>query len=211
MATVEVKCAGCGKVGRANVEWNAWKCLKCGHSQPVVRNLRPVSFTGANYVGGHSKLGRKRQGNLYVTRDAIGIGMLGPKVAVVPMSDIATVEVTGRQMAKSKAGAVIGFGVLGGLAAKGSKDQSALVVRTKSGETAYYTVEKEDPIKLRAKVTPFFHAAGIPFADEQPAVAPQPAKSADVADELRKLAGLRDDGILSEDEFQAQKAKLLAQ
>lgn len=31
-----------------------------------------------------------------------------------------------------------------------------------------------------------------------------------IADELRKLAGLRDDGILSDAEFQAQKAKLLA-
>lgn len=32
-----------------------------------------------------------------------------------------------------------------------------------------------------------------------------------IADELRKLADLRDDGILTEDEFQYQKAKLLAQ
>lgn len=31
-----------------------------------------------------------------------------------------------------------------------------------------------------------------------------------VPDELRKLAKLRDDGILNEEEFQAQKAKLLA-
>jgi hypothetical protein len=31
----------------------------------------------------------------------------------------------------------------------------------------------------------------------------------DLADQLRKLASLRDDGILTEDEFQAQKAQLL--
>jgi hypothetical protein len=31
----------------------------------------------------------------------------------------------------------------------------------------------------------------------------------DVADQLRKLAGLRDEGILSEEEFAAQKARLL--
>ena len=31
-----------------------------------------------------------------------------------------------------------------------------------------------------------------------------------VADELLKLASLRDQGILTEDEFSAQKAKLLA-
>lgn len=36
-----------------------------------------------------------------------------------------------------------------------------------------------------------------------------PAPAMGVADELRKLAKLRDDGIISEQEFQAQKAKLL--
>jgi uncharacterized membrane protein YdbT with pleckstrin-like domain len=40
------------------------------------------------------------------------------------------------------------------------------------------------------------------------AVAP-PAHPASVADELAKLDGLRDDGVISEAEFQAQKARLL--
>lgn len=40
---------------------------------------------------------------------------------------------------------------------------------------------------------------------------PTPTPQApNLTDELRKLAQLRDDGILSESEFQAQKAKLLA-
>lgn len=37
------------------------------------------------------------------------------------------------------------------------------------------------------------------------ATAPEP----DVADQLRKLAQLRDDGILTDDEFQARKTQLL--
>jgi uncharacterized membrane protein YdbT with pleckstrin-like domain len=37
----------------------------------------------------------------------------------------------------------------------------------------------------------------------------RPAESASVADELRKLDQLRADGVLSEDEFRAQKARLL--
>ena len=41
-----------------------------------------------------------------------------------------------------------------------------------------------------------------------PSPAPVPSSSS-LSDELRKLAQLRDDGILSESEFQAQKAKLL--
>lgn len=37
----------------------------------------------------------------------------------------------------------------------------------------------------------------------------QPVSSTSVADELTKLAKLKDAGILSEEEFNAQKAKLL--
>jgi hypothetical protein len=45
-----------------------------------------------------------------------------------------------------------------------------------------------------------------------PVAAPAPAGAApavDVADQLRKLAELRDQGVLTDDEFAAQKAKLL--
>jgi hypothetical protein len=38
----------------------------------------------------------------------------------------------------------------------------------------------------------------------------QAAGSSSTADELEKLAGLRNSGVLSEEEYQAQKAKLLA-
>ena len=37
-----------------------------------------------------------------------------------------------------------------------------------------------------------------------------PSESSSVADELKKLADLRDAGILSEEEFASQKAKLIA-
>jgi hypothetical protein len=39
---------------------------------------------------------------------------------------------------------------------------------------------------------------------------PKPESTADIADELTKLADLRDRGVLTEAEFDAQKAKLLA-
>lgn len=38
----------------------------------------------------------------------------------------------------------------------------------------------------------------------------QPVASLDVADQLKKLAGLKDDGTLTEEEFQAQKRKILS-
>jgi hypothetical protein len=44
---------------------------------------------------------------------------------------------------------------------------------------------------------------------EQPQAAPPPA-AADPIDRLKELGELRDSGVLTEEEFQAQKAKVLA-
>jgi membrane protease subunit (stomatin/prohibitin family) len=52
-------------------------------------------------------------------------------------------------------------------------------------------------------------------AAAQPAAAPPPAEAApssdDLIEKLKELANLKDQGILTEAEFDAQKAKILAQ
>ncbi len=63
-------------------------------------------------------------------------------------------------------------------------------------------------VNVRAKITPILKAAGVPFFGETPEISP-PKSAADIADELRKLAALRDEGIITDEEFQAQKTKLL--
>jgi hypothetical protein len=45
---------------------------------------------------------------------------------------------------------------------------------------------------------------------EEPAPAPAPAPAPDVVTQLKELADLRSQGILTDAEFDAQKAKLLA-
>lgn len=66
--------------------------------------------------------------------------------------------------------------------------------------------------KVMERQSQFIHyatpppAAAAPAAPAAPAAAPS---AASVADELKKLAELRDAGVLSDDEFAAQKAKLL--
>ena len=47
------------------------------------------------------------------------------------------------------------------------------------------------------------------YAPPPPAPAPAAADSSNLVDELQKLASLKDQGILSEDEFTAAKNKLL--
>ena len=54
--------------------------------------------------------------------------------------------------------------------------------------------------------------AGAPGPDDQtapPVEAAAPAEQVDVVEQLKKFAELRDQGILTEEEFAAQKAKLL--
>jgi hypothetical protein len=46
-------------------------------------------------------------------------------------------------------------------------------------------------------------------AAPQPAAAPAAAPQADVVGQLKELAALKDQGILTEEEFAAQKAKIL--
>ena len=124
-------------------------------------------------------------------------------MARVPLSEVASIDVAGGQVAVSKIPAVLMFGILGGLAAKSAKDQTTLGVKCRDGETAWYVVD-QSASWLRAKITPFLRRAGIPFHDEEPASAVP-----DLGSELRDLGALRDEGLLTEDEFAAQKAKLL--
>lgn len=118
---------------------------------------------------------------------------------------ISSVEITSEQIAKSKVGAVLLFGVLG-LAAKDAQDRTVIVVHMKSGETGYFRLLGFSVSTMLGAVTPWLHQHSIPIGAR---AAPTNA-SVSIADELKKLAELRDAGVLTDEEFAPQKAKLLA-
>jgi len=64
-----------------------------------------------------------------------------------------------------------------------------------------------------AKLTALIDAAhsGQAEAVRPPSTEPQAAANESIADELRKLAELRDGGVLSGDEFEAAKRRLIGQ
>lgn len=169
--------------------------------------MAKVSFSRAHYAGGLSGTKPERRAStLVATDEKIGTGFLSPKTGVVEWVNAVSVEIVGGQAAKSKVGAELAFGALGALGAKGSQDRTTVVVRTKDGQRAYYEVFRVSPAHVAGKLSPILSAAGVPLHDE---AAPAAAQGASTADELRKLAQLRDEGILSPEEFEAQKAKLL--
>lgn len=168
-----------------------------------------VSFGYAQYLGGHTALGKKRNGNILFTPEGVGIGTWNPKHAFIKWSDVESIQIDGESVGKSKVGAVLAFGVLG-LAAKGSKNQTAVTVYTKDGQTAYYLIDKVNHVGVLAKVKPLLKDVGVPTHDEAAMKGVASAASeGDVAEQIKKLAELKKQGILTKEEFTAKKRQLL--
>ena len=213
-------CVNCGH--KMNSE--ATRCPECGRyvsAQAEGGQTEPqtVSLGFAQYLGGHPELGNPRSGRLYITPTWFGFGATNqPEGNVLPMSTVASVNVSGREIAKNKIAATVLFGVWGGLAAKGTKDRTYLVVHTKSGPSAYYQLEGRDPMQVRATLAPFLDSLGVPLSDEvvqpgQQGVDQAPVSSipaGGLVDQVARLAALHDAGALTDEEFAAAKAKLLA-
>ena len=125
---------------------------------------------------------------------------------------IASLEVTSEQVAKSKVGAAVLFGVLGGVTAKSSMDRATMLVSLKNQETGYFTVAKQSTASLLGIIKPWADSHEIvlgPVKDDASQLAPSSAGPTLIADELAKLWELRQAGALTEEEFSAQKARLL--
>jgi Short C-terminal domain len=122
----------------------------------------------------------------------------------IPLDEIASVEVADGSVSKSKVAATLAFGVLGAT----GKTEVSVVAHLKSGATGYFLIpdSKEGRLSVRAKAGPILHRQGIPFTDQLPVPETAPV---DIADQLRKLKELLDEGVLSAQEFEKAKAKLL--
>ena len=160
-----------------------------------------------------------------ITRDRVWIesGLLGTKSESVPLWSVKDLDVRQSLMQRGKdIGDVVlvledaSFGVDTGNAFSYSGMAQA---GAHPGEVVLDNIE--GPYAVRELLTPLISEARqkkmmerqsqfIHHVNPVPAAPPAPAAPAvDLADQLRKLATLRDEGVLSEDEFAAQKAKLL--
>jgi hypothetical protein len=141
---------------------------------------------------------------------------LGGPPLRVPVAAVGSLFVTSEQVAKSKVGPVLAFGVLG-LAAKGSRTQATLVIRSKGDEeeAGYFTVQDASAAEVKAKLEGWLRSQGIPWYEDLEHVRSAEASSAtatpplSIADELQKLATLRLSGVLSDEEFATLKARLI--
>ena len=160
------------------------------------QGLSGAIFYGARRLGGTRCEGSSSESKLRFTTRSVAFG----DEDVTKMSDVRSVELLGEEQAKSKVGAVILFGVLGGLAAKGRRNVTYLTVHLKSDDEVYYLVPERNHMEVRAALAPVLKEAGVPFEDDvedSPVIAAQSS----VADEIGKYFDLLQKGAITKGQY----------
>jgi hypothetical protein len=179
-------------------------------------DIRPYRILiGCHYSGARKK---DELGDLRATGSGLEYkAMLGSKVTI-PWQAIQDIEVSTQSARRVTAGRAVALGVFA-LAAK--KNETYTYIHISDANTVWSFADKAAQGKVLASMKPILDAFNKrvraplpPTAPPSPPVsappsAPIAAPTLSVADELAKLAKLRADGVLTDDEFAAQKAKLL--
>ena len=172
--------------------------------------LKKFSIAYTNYLGGHPIREKKHNGGV-LRFDAEGVHFRGfHELFVVPWVDVQELAVEGSEEVQRRvtASRLLTIGVFAFAAKKKAPKNAFVTVATKDGE-AIFECTRTGPHAIRAKLTGAINwVEGRQRAEAAPAVST--AVPASLADELAKLAKLRDDGILTDAEFDAQKVKLLS-
>jgi len=178
---------------------------------------RWLQIAGTSYLGGWSAHPNTHGNNNILVIGKAGLEYRGFRTLfTIPWSEIVAIEIEGPEQASKRVSVsrALTIGVFA-LAAKKSSKTAVVCVRTQTGEEPCFQTEKWVAPELRAKITPILSQLRRALADQQvtagglvdPKVSAGPALS--VADELAKFAKLRAEGILTDEEFETQKAKLL--
>jgi hypothetical protein len=162
------------------------------------------------YLGGWSGHAKHHSASNTVVFRKDGIAYRGFRdIFVIPWDQVTSIEVEGPDSASSRVTAtrLATLGVFA-LAAKKKSASAAIVVEVSSGETAIFHSDKVAAGVVQTKLLPI--TARLSRAATPVQASPEGAgPPASVADELMKMAQLRDQGIITNEQFEAQKAKLL--
>ena len=176
------------------------------------RKSKKVMIQKVVYLGGLPGDKGGYSGNMIVTDECIGMGSLNPKKSPVRWDEMAGISFDSAAMKKSRKGKAVAFGIFA-LAAKSTQNGAEVTILRKDGNAALYTVTGKTGVQVRAKLQPFMAEHGIPCLDDAPLVtddAPAAPSALSTADEITKLVALRDSGAITDEEFTAYKANLMA-
>lgn len=174
-----------------------------------------VTFAHSKYLGGLPGDKGGYGGNLIVDSEGIGCGITNKKKGVVLWEQASGISYDSEQIKKSRVGKAMLIGVFA-LAAKGTQSAATVTVALKDGGAAVYQVEGKPGAAVRGRIQAIVSSAGVPCLDDMPTAPSGPSLAAQpliatvsLADEIAKLAALKEAGALTDEEFADQKARLL--
>lgn len=214
-STPIVRASTC-KSGHPNPDNHKW-CSDCGVLIPIKESGVLVSikedrvewktcvFDRATFLGGLSQDDRKLTGALVLDEQGIRVN----QTEILQWSDCEGLTVESYQVAKRKIAATLVFGVLGAVAAKGSKDQAVITVKRNDGALAYFVIDKKNSHEVSAKIAPLLRSIKVPIVGDFPLESTPPRSSEnDLTSEIERLVVLKESGYIDEDEFKLLKGRL---
>ena len=163
------------------------------------KNQNP-RFSDVSYHGGFNDFSKNhKRGNLWFNDDTIGIGLRGPKHPCVTTSSVVRVV-----FGPTESEGIHSIGFVPGTTS-GGNDRTPIEIHTNDGQVGQFTIN-QSPAKVRGELCAWLREKNIAEGVDNPVASASPTS---VADEIVKLASLRDSGLLTEEQFEAQKSKLL--
>lgn len=171
---------------------------------------KQLGYVSIGYVGGYDDQ-RRFNAKLCFYENQVEYSQFGKPVKdlVIKSKDIASIEVTGQQQTNSRI-SVTRMATLGVFSLAAPKrttvKEASVVIGLKDGKQVFFHTKLLTEFEVHQKLAnaiSYYHSV-------QPAQASQPVtQGISNADELEKLAALKEKGIITQDEFDAKKKQLL--
>jgi hypothetical protein len=164
-----------------------------------------LAITIADYVGGYGDH-RKATGTLvfYEKRVEFLVPMNGAASFHLPASEVSDVAVEGKDEVSRRVTVtrLLAVGIFAFALKKKSADKEAFItIVLADGQEAVFHINKKSPMEMKAALSK--------VTAQVKQKAPK-ATAASTADELAKLAKLKDSSVITQAEFENQKARLLS-
>ncbi len=162
------------------------------------------------YMGGYGD-SRKAKGILTFYEKQTEFSAVMSTKFTIPNTQIKDVAIEGKDEVNRRVTVtrLLAVGIFAFALKKKSKDQeSYITLELTDGQEVILFVDNKAPMALRAKLAKVISAVKQASTSSQ-ANAPQQQTQSNIADELTKLASLKNQGLLTQAEFDSEKAKLL--
>jgi hypothetical protein len=179
-----------------------------------IRGQFLAAFAQLEYMGGYGDRPRKSTGSLWFFENQVELRVvvtMNPKLSfTIPTADISDVAIEGKDEVSRRVTVtrLLATGIFAFALKKKTEDKEAFITLVlKDGQEVVFHVDKKAPMDVKVSLSKVIaHVKqNAPKATSTTVAAPS-----SVADELTKLAKLKQAGVITQAEFDKKKAELLA-